>query len=306
MVIETRALTKRYGKKTACSDISISVTEGEIYGFLGPNGAGKSTAIKMLTGLIFPTSGEGTVLGKPLGDVSARKKMGYLPENFRYQTWMTGDDLLEFHSQLFKLPKSRERTGEVLKLVGLSDQGRVKVGEYSKGMQQRIGLACALLPRPELLFLDEPTSALDPIGRKEVRDIIRKLKEDGTTIFLNSHLLAEVEAVCDSVSIINHGVVARSDSMKDLLEERMSLEVRAEGMTDEVLNGLREHFDSELVEAPDGAYLLKLAKPEDVPEVAALIVSGGARLHELTPKRETLESVFMRIIGEEAPSSLPL
>ena len=303
MVIETHALTKRYGTKTACSDISISVKMGEIYGFLGPNGAGKSTAIKMLTGLIFPTSGEGAVLGRPLGDVLARRKMGYLPENFRYQSWMTGEDLLEFHSRLFRLPKSRERIEEVLKLVEMQDQGKVKVGAYSKGMQQRIGLACALLPRPELLFLDEPTSALDPIGRKEVRDIIQQLKQDGTTVFLNSHLLAEVEAVCDSVSIISRGVVVRSDSMKDLLEERMSLRVVTEGMTQEVLSGLRERFDRELVEQADGAYILKVGKPEAVPEVAAFIVGGGVRLHELTPQRETLESVFMRIVGEgTAPS----
>ena len=194
-VIETTALTKRYGPKLACHEINISVGAGEIFGFLGPNGAGKSTCIKMLTGLTVPTSGSGAVLGRPLGDVLARRKMGYLPEQFRYQAWMTGEELLQFHCQLYKLPKSEWRVGEVLRRVGLEGQGKVKVGGYSKGMQQRIGLAAALLPRPELLFLDEPTSALDPIGRKEVRDIISSLRDEGTTVFLNSHLLSEVESV---------------------------------------------------------------------------------------------------------------
>lgn len=302
-VIETRGLTKVYGKKTACKDISITVKAGEVYGFLGPNGAGKSTSIKMLTGLIFPTAGEGSVLGKPLGNVQARRKMGYLPEQFRYQSWMTGEDLLAFHSDLFKLEKSRERTAEVLKLVGLEGQGRVKVGAYSKGMQQRIGLACALLPRPELLFLDEPTSALDPIGRKDVRDIIKKLKDEGTTVFLNSHLLSEVEAVCDSVTIIHKGTVARSGAMLDMLEERISLLVRSDGMSEELESRLRNAFDSAMTRQTDGSLTMVLRSTDAVPAVAAMIIENGGALHELTPVRETLESVFMRIVeGGGSPS----
>ncbi len=296
LVIETHNLTKQYGSKTACNQINISVEAGQIYGFLGPNGAGKSTCIKMLTGLVFPTSGSAEVLGKPLGDVSARQKMGYLPELFRYQEWMTGRELLEFHSRLFHLPKSKERTDSVLKRVGLDGQEKFKVGSYSKGMQQRIGLACALLPNPELLFLDEPTSALDPIGRKDVRDIIVSLKNDGTTIFLNSHLLSEVEAISDSVTIIHKGVVARSASMKDLLMEKIVLTIRADGVTDEMGEMLQ------LQKQQDGSFVINVQNQEQVPEIVARLVASGARIYEITPHRETLENVFMRIIEGGEPS----
>ena len=304
-VIETAGLTKRYGDKIACYDVDISVGAGEIFGFLGPNGAGKSTCIKMLTGLVIPTSGSATVLGYPIGDVSARRKMGYLPEQFRYQPWMTGEDLLVFHSRLYKLPKSKDRIGEALNLVGLTGQGKYKIGGYSKGMQQRIGLAAALLPEPELLFLDEPTSALDPVGRKEVRDIISSLRRTGTTIFLNSHLLSEVESVCDSVAIIHHGKVAHAGKMREMLEAEVSLRLRAEGLTQESINQLRSRYDGNLQVHPDGALTLTLKSREMVPEIAAFITGQGAQLFELTPGHETLESMFLRIIGEGGASSLP-
>ena len=305
MIIETQALTKRYGDVLACRSVDIAVGAGEIFGFLGPNGAGKSTCIKMLIGLIFPTSGGGTVLGRPLGDVSARKKMGYLPEQFRYQPWMTGAELLEFHCRLFKLPKSKQRVDEALRRVGLADQGGYKVGGYSKGMQQRIGLAAALLPDPELLFLDEPTSALDPIGRKEVRDIISSLRENGTTVFLNSHLLSEVETVCDTVAIIHQGKVARSGKMGDLLEAKVTLRLRADGLSDESVSRLREIFDENLQIHADGAFTLSLKTRDQIPDVAAFVIDQGARLHELSPEHETLESAFMRIVGEEGLPSQP-
>ena len=304
-VIETTRLSKLYGDKIACKDVDISVGAGEVFGFLGPNGAGKSTCIKMLTGLVIPTSGSATVLGRPIGDVSARRKMGYLPEQFRYQAWMTGEDLLVFHSRLFKLPISKARIEEALKRVGLDGQGQYKIGGYSKGMQQRIGLAAALLPDPELLFLDEPTSALDPVGRKEVRDIISSLREDGTTVFLNSHLLSEVETVCDSVAIIHHGMVAHSGKMRDMLEADVSLRVRMDGLSQEGVDQLRIRYDMNLQPHPDGALTLSLKSRDAIPEIAAFITGQGARLFELTPEHETLESMFLRIIGEEGSPSLP-
>ncbi|MDP4181615.1 MAG: ABC transporter ATP-binding protein, partial [Bacillota bacterium] len=220
MVIETDKITKFYGEKLGCKDISISVKESEIFGFLGPNGAGKSTFIKIMTGLLFPSSGTARILGKPLNDVTVRQKIGYLPENFKYQDWMTGEDLLSFHASLYKLDKkvSKGRIQEVLSMVKLKGHEKYRLGTYSKGMQQRLGLASALLPDPELLFLDEPTSALDPIGRKEVRDIMSDLKSRGKTILLNSHLLSEVEMVCDSVVIINRGAVVVQGNMSDLLK----------------------------------------------------------------------------------------
>lgn len=299
MIIETQNLSKSYQNKVAVSAVNLAVGKGQIYGFLGPNGAGKSTTIKMLTGLVFPTSGTGHVLGRPLGDVKARLKLGYLPELFRYQEWMTGEDLLNFHTGLFRLPRDSARNTRVLKRVGLLGQEKFKVGGYSKGMQQRIGLACALLPDPELLFLDEPTSALDPIGRKDVRDIILALQNEGTTVFLNSHLLSEVEAVCDHVAIINKGTVVRTGAMKDLLMEKVTLTVRCSPLSEDVYALLRQRFDRDILpQREDGIITLTLQKREDIPEVAALLTGRHVRLYELTPRHETLESVFLKVIGE--------
>lgn len=298
MIIETHALTKKYGDKTACDQINLSVEASQVYGFLGRNGAGKSTCIKMLTGLVFPTSGNGTVLGRPLGDVAVREKMGYLSELFRYQDWMTGLDLLNFHGQMIKMKNTKDQINRVLKLVRLEGQEKYKVGSYSKGMQQRIGLACALLSAPQLLFLDEPTSALDPIGRKDIRDIIVSLKKEGTTVFLNSHLLSEVEAVCDHVAFIHKGRVVKSARMDDLLMNNILLTIRAKGVTEEVLAKLNKQYES-LQELADGSLTVSLNDYEQIPLLASGLIADGVTLYELTPHRETLETVFMQIVGEE-------
>ncbi|MDF2535804.1 MAG: ABC-type multidrug transport system, ATPase component [Bacillales bacterium] len=297
MIIETNELTKKYGNKTACDSINLSVQEGHVYGFLGRNGAGKSTCIKMLTGLVHPTSGSGTVLGKSLGNVSAREKMGYLPELFRYQEWMTGLDLLNFHSQLIKLKNKDDQIKRVLRLVGLEGQEKYKVGSFSKGMQQRVGLACALLPNPKLLFLDEPTSALDPIGRKDVRDIIVALKNEGTTVFLNSHLLSEVEAVCDYVTFINKGTVVKSAPIEELLSNQIKLTIKADGVHDDLSVKIKNEF-STFQRVEDGNFTVLLKNRDEIPLIASTLVSNGATLFELTPHRETLESVFLNIVGD--------
>lgn len=302
MVIETAGLCKRYGEKTAVKDMNISVNEGEIYGFLGPNGAGKSTTIKMLTGLVKPTAGTGQVLGLPLGDVRARLRLGYLPELFRFQDWMTGWDLLNFHSRLFRLKKDPERNRQVLQRVGLLGQEMYKVGTYSKGMQQRIGLAAALLPDPQLLLLDEPTSALDPIGRKEVREIILSLKAEGRTVLLNSHLLSEVEAVSDSITIVREGVAVKSGPMREMLSQGLTLTVVAEGLTDALLQQLQARFasseDESLRREPDGLSI-RLQSRGDIPEITALLVNGGALVYEMKIKTESLESIFLKTVGKE-------
>lgn len=297
MIIETYDLTKTYGNKTACDSINLSVQEGHVYGFLGKNGAGKSTCIKMLTGLVHPTSGSGTVLGKPLGNVSARAKMGYLPELFRYQDWMTGLDLLNFHSLLIKLKNKEDQIKRVLKLVGLEGQEKYKVGSFSKGMQQRLGLACALLPDPKLIFLDEPTSALDPIGRKDVRDIIIYLKNEGATVFLNSHLLSEVEAVCDYVTFINKGTVIKSASMEDLLSSKIQLSIKASHVSNELFEKIRKKFNT-FRKLDDGSFLADLKDREEIPGISFDLISNGATLYELVPQKETLESVFLKLVGE--------
>jgi ABC-2 type transport system ATP-binding protein len=301
MIIEAENLTKVYQNKVAVSSVNLSVEKGQIYGFLGPNGAGKSTCIKMLIGLVFPTSGKGRILGRPLGDVRARRKLGYLPELFRYQEWMTGEDLLDFHTRLYRLKPDKELNARVLARVGLLGQEKYRVGGYSKGMQQRIGLACALLPDPELLFLDEPTSALDPIGRKDVRDIILALQKEGTTVFLNSHLLSEVETVCDHVTIINKGVIVKSGAMNELLMEKSTLRVSCDMISDELFLLLKQRFDPELApQQENGSLTFTLKRKDDVSEIASLLVSKGIKLNELTPHHETLENVFLKVIGEEA------
>ena len=304
-VIETKDLTKVYGTKTACSNISIAVRPGQVYGFLGPNGAGKSTCIKMLTGLVYPTSGGGTVLGRALGSVTGRKKMGYLPELFRFQDWMTGRDVLKFHTRLFRLPADEGRINQILKLVGLSGQDKFKVGSYSKGMQQRLGLGCALLPDPEVLFLDEPTSALDPVGRKEVRDIITGLQKAGMTVFLNTHLLSEVETLCDSVTIINRGVVARSASMSELLLQKVNLEILADGLDGDILAEISRRFQTEPVKGAGGKVTLILDGKARIPEIAAFLVSKNAAIYELIPHGETLENVFIRLVGSSGDAIAP-
>lgn len=296
MVIETENLTKNYGNKRGCQNISISVNNGEIFGFLGPNGAGKSTFIKMMTGLLFPTSGSAAILGKPLGDVSVRKKIGYLPENFKYQDWMTGEDLLSFHSSLFKMEKKnvKKRIQEVLSLVKLTGNEKYKIGTYSKGMQQRLGLASALLTDPELLFLDEPTSALDPIGRKEVRDIMLDLKRRGKTVLLNSHLLSEVEMVCDSAAIINKGSVIAQGSMSDMLQGEQVIDIHAENLSDELIRELRNISPN--LELMNNRIKMSVKTKEDVHKIASIIIQMGGKLYELIPHGQNLESKFISLI----------
>src|SRR5213080_119150 len=210
----------------------MTVPRGEVFGFLGPNGAGKTTAVKLLLGLLKPTAGEGWLLGKRVGDLGARRRIGYLPELFRYQAWLSASEVLALHCELAPLPRSswKDEIGTVLETVGLSDRANDKIGTFSKGMQQRLGLGAALLGEPELVFLDEPTSALDPVGRHDVREIIRGLAARGSAVFLNSHLLSEVEQVCDRVAVVDHGRVIASGTMDELLGKDGAVRVRVTGL----------------------------------------------------------------------------
>lgn len=299
MIIQTFNLTKVYGKKTGCSEISLSVEEGQIFGFLGPNGAGKSTLVKMLVGLLFPTSGNATILGRPLGDIAARRKIGFLPENFRFQDWLTGEELLSFHGSLYGMSSVEKdrRIPEVLEQVGLAGKEKQKISAYSKGMQQRIGLACALLPEPELLFLDEPTSALDPIGRREVREIMIDLRKKGKTVFLNSHLLSEVEITCDRVAIINKGKIAAEGTLDELLGSNVEVEMQVEGLTKQMLDELSARSKSLAV---NGDLLkLYLGGRDEIPALAEVVVRHGGRLFSLETKHNSLEDLFVNLVQEE-------
>ncbi|MDP2211643.1 MAG: ABC transporter ATP-binding protein [Candidatus Aquicultor sp.] len=301
MVIETHDLTKLYGEKVGCEKICLSVGEGQIFGFLGPNGAGKSTFVKMLVGLIKPTSGTAKLLGAPLGDVAARRRLGFLPENFRYQDWLSGRELLYYHAALAFIPRhEREsRIDEVLRMVKLSAAADGKIKTYSKGMQQRVGIAAALISDPDLLFLDEPTSALDPIGRLEVREIITSLRDRGKAVFLNSHLLSELEMICDSVAIIKGGRVVEEGTLTELLKGRVEVEVTASqlnGSIERVIDGLGR------VLANNGSYLLVELDSEDmIPTLATRIIEAGGKLYNLSRKKRTLEELFLGAVkGGEA------
>ncbi|MFA4886151.1 MAG: ABC transporter ATP-binding protein [Desulfotomaculaceae bacterium] len=301
MIIEIDNLTKMYGKKAGCWEINLSVRGGQIFGFLGPNGAGKSTLVKMLVGLLFPTSGTARILGKPLGNLEIRRKVGFLPENFRYQDWLTGEELLVFHASLYKMSRAEKalRVPAVLKLVGLGDKGKQKVGSYSKGMQQRVGLACALLPDPELIFLDEPTSALDPLGRREVRQIMLELRDRGKTVFLNSHLLSEIEMICDRVAIINKGRIVTEGALRELLAGAVEVEMQVEGLSPPMLDELSALCGS--FKAEGSLIRLSLRNKGDIPALAEAVVRNGGKLFSLKSRQNSLEDLFIDLVkvGDE-------
>ena len=225
VVLDADRLTKAYGKTIALRGVTLTVAPGEAIGLLGPNGAGKTTTVKILTGLVRPSSGTARLFGRPAGDPKARQRLGYLPELFRFPDWMTGEQVVSFHADLAGVSRADRtaRVAEVLEKVGLGARGGDRVGAYSKGMSQRLGLAQAIVGRPELLLLDEPTSALDPVGRRDVRELVSELKAEGVAVVLNSHLLTEVERVCDRVVVIDKGHVKFSGSLDELTGEGPSL-----------------------------------------------------------------------------------
>jgi ABC-2 type transport system ATP-binding protein len=296
--IECRDLTKRYGGTEALAGLTMSVGRGEVFGFLGPNGAGKTTAVKLLVGLTRPTSGSARLLDRPAGDLEARRRLGYLPELFRYQGWMTAREVLTLHCELARIERRRwaAEVDSALALVGLADRAGGRVETYSKGMQQRLGLGVALLGSPDLVLLDEPTSALDPIGRADVRAIIGHLRERGVTVFLNSHLLGEVERVCDRVAIIDHGRVVAEMGMAEMLDDR-SVRVRLTGLPVEALAGLERFGRLE----PDGEWLTVSGIDDaTVPELVDAIVHSGGRVHAVLPGHRSLEDRFLSLVaGDE-------
>src|SRR5215471_13951937 len=232
--IQTQDLRKVFGKKVAVRNLSLTVERGEIFGFLGPNGAGKSTSIKMLLDLVRPSSGKASILGRPVGDVETRRKIGFLPEDFRFYEWLTPAELLRLHGSLCGVPSPdlNKRIPVLIDMVGLTPHADKRLQDFSKGMLQRIGLAQALIHEPDLIFLDEPTSGLDPMGRRLVRDIIRAQRDRGATVFLNSHLLSEIEVTCDRVVFIREGEVVASRDLR-AREEEVRVAVRAGNLTGE-------------------------------------------------------------------------
>jgi ABC-2 type transport system ATP-binding protein len=290
-------LSKSYGRTVALAGLTMTVPRGEVFGFLGPNGAGKTTAVKLLLGLVDATGGEGWVLGRPLGDIAARHGIGYLPELFRYQPWLRGREVLRVHCELARLPRATwaAEMARVLKLVGLGDRGEDRVRTYSKGMQQRLGLGVALLGTPELVFLDEPTSALDPVGRYDVRQVIHHLRERGTAVFLNSHLLTEVEMVCDRVAMVDRGRVIATGTLDELLGGH-ACRVRVTGLDVRQRQELTSFGDID----DDGEWLVVRGLEGDrVPDLIAEIVRLGGRVYAVEPRQQTLEDRFLQLLGED-------
>jgi len=283
----------------ALGGLTMTVAAGEIFGFLGPNGAGKTTAVKILVGLTPPTSGEAWLLGERLGDREVRRRIGYLPELFRYQEWMSAREVLILHCTLMGMATAGRSSaiGEALEIVGLTDRGRDRVGTFSKGMQQRLGLAVALLGTPELVFLDEPTSALDPVGRHDVRQIIQNLKARGTTVFLNSHLLTEVEYVCDRVAVIDRGAVIALGTIDELRGTSHELRLHISGAAEDIGRVVTPFGP---YESKGEWYRLRHVETRQVPELVAGLVSAGVHVHAVEPVRETLEDRFLQLLGGDA------
>jgi ABC-2 type transport system ATP-binding protein len=297
--IQTLSLCKKYGDKLAVKDLRLTVERGEVFGFLGPNGAGKTTSVKMLLNLIAPTSGEGRLFGAPLDDVNIRSKIGFLPEHFRFHGWLRAYEFLLLHADLYRIPRDNSitRISELLDLVGLSDHSDKKLNEFSKGMLQRIGLAQSILNNPELVILDEPTSGLDPVGRRLVRDIIKDLSQRGTTIFLNSHFLSEVEVTCNRVAFIKKGEIIKISSLNDLYEGVLGVELKADRLNSEVVSGLSQWCTDIHVE--EGHLTFKVIGETKLPEINRYLVENNVEVYSLRPQQLSLEDLFIQIVGSE-------
>lgn len=301
-IISTTGLRKEFGSKVAVADLTLDVQPGEIFGFLGPNGAGKTTSVKMLLGLVRPTAGRATLLERPLGDRQSRARTGFLPEHFRFHEWLSAAEFLDLHGRLYGMDKSRraESIPRLLDLVGLGQRMETKLKAFSKGMLQRIGLAQALLNDPELVFLDEPTSGLDPLGRRLVRDVIKGLRQRGTAVFLNSHLLSEVEKTCDRVAFIRDGRILQVTTLEAFDQEHFQVTLRIGQPTAQFLSGLAQFDPQAALDGGSGRYQLQLTDEEQLPKLANWIVDQGHTLYELSPQKLSLEERFLQIIGEDA------
>ncbi|HKE23823.1 MAG TPA: ABC transporter ATP-binding protein [Bryobacteraceae bacterium] len=280
-------------------NLNLQVRRGEIFGFLGPNGAGKSTSIRLLLGLARPTSGEGFVLGCPAEDVAVRRKIGFLPEDFRFYDWLTASELLHLHGRLCGVSSHdlHSRVPKLIDLVGLLPHRDRRLKGFSKGMLQRIGLAQALVHEPELIFLDEPTSGLDPMGRRLVRDILRAERERGATVFLNSHLLSEIEITCDQVVFIQEGEVVTTRDLRTKNEAELHVLIRARNLTSEAVDRLSSWSASAVAE---GERLNLTVPSSDVlPDILRHLIGSGADVYECTPRPMTLEELFVSIMGKD-------
>ncbi len=277
--------------------ISLSVNQGEIFGYLGPNGAGKTTTIKCILGLIFPDKGKIELFGHSYLSLQAKAQTGFLPENPYFYDHLTASEFLYFYSQLFLIKKKEreEKIKHLLQIVGLEPSADLQLRKFSRGMLQRIGMAQSLLNDPSLVLLDEPLGGLDPIGRKEIRDIIVKLKEEGKTVFLSSHILQDIEMICDRVAIIVNGEIVNQGTLKDLISEKILFtEIDLSGVEEKELKNLGESVTKKA-----GRILLRVSKEENVEKVLELVQSKKGKVHSLIPRTETLEDLFVGMVKQK-------
>lgn len=296
--IVTQNLTKTYksrsGSVNVVDNLNLEVEEGEIFGFLGPNGAGKTTTIKMLLGIIYPTSGEGYVLGKEIGDIEIHKTLSYLPERPYYYEHMTGLELLKFYASLFGI-KDIEKCKALLEKVNLHRDMTKPISKYSKGMQQRVGLAQSLLNDPKLLFLDEPTGGLDPIAHTEIRDLILSFRDEGRTVFISSHELSEVERICDRVAIIHYGKIVKQGKLDDLLRGGR-IEIVAEEVSVDLENQLKSKLEDATLSLHDGRLIVDMPETNNVNGVVDAIRTAKGHVVSIIPRRIRLEDLFVEAV----------
>ena len=308
--IQIENLTKSYGRLIAVNKLNLTVGAKQIHGFLGPNGAGKTTTIKMLVGLLRPDSGSIKILGEEAsGDrPSIRKRFGYMPELPKFPKHLTGVELLDIYGRMYGLSKDqrRQRVPELLKMVGLEGRGSDRVGHYSKGMQQRVGIAQALVNDPELVILDEPSIGLDPVGMVEVRDMVKGIVKTGKTVFFSSHLLGEVQQICDHVTVLDHGLVKFSGTLEEISTKARpgrKIVVEVDKATDSILAGLNS-LSLGPVAVNGNVYTLSVNKQDDVrAQISRAITSAGGLILSSREEGGGLEDAFLALVGKEGLAS---
>lgn len=297
-IIQTENLIKYFsrGKIRALDGVSLHVGPGRVFGLLGPNGAGKTTLVKLLLGILHPTSGAATLFGKPISDYHLRRRIGYLPENHRYPDFLKGGKVLDYFGRFAGVSKEQreQRIPELLKLVGMDKWANTKIRKYSKGMMQRLGLAVAMINHPDLFFLDEPTDGVDPIGRKEIRDIILDLKEQGKTIFINSHLLSEVEMVCDEVAIMNKGKIIVQGSIAQLTSTGLSYRIQTAPLAEAIKGNLTTAFAN--LSLQNGSIDISVKDHAELNRLIDHLRQFQTEIHAIVPQRRTLEESFFAAI----------
>jgi ABC-2 type transport system ATP-binding protein len=309
LAIDLHDVTKTYrGRVQALRGVSLAVNEGEIFGLLGPNGAGKSTLVKIIMTVVRPTTIRGTVLGEPVGTQRVLERIGYLPEHHRFPQYLTGRQVVDFFGALCKVPRDarRRRVEELLELVGMRDWGDRRVTTYSKGMQQRIGIAAALVNDPRLVVLDEPTDGVDPVGRREIRDMLLRIRAEGRTVLVNSHLLSEVEMVANRVAIINQGRTLAQGTIEELTRDSHRYEIDAVGGPERLHTVAGPVAGAESGDQPGlRTYSIPTREPTDVQPAIDSLRAMGAVVVRVERARETLEDLFVRSVVDERGRAMP-